>query len=481
MSVRQHQFNRSRPDEKLGGVGAVFGLEPLQSNAATAKSSLDNMSASTENVYCFVSGKNWKLSLAEITSYFEARSLKFEVTEFCRSFFTLKTENPLAPFMIDDLGGTLKIAKTTATFPTELLTETFLKQNKDAKKQLRIQLPLNILADDMPAAESGKAVFGVSVYWAEPTFRPAANGVQRFLGNYLKDELKEQDKKARFMGFPKDRDNPQLTPVEVLKQGLLENHAEILLCAGLKNSFIGATMAVHNPFEFQKRDLDKPVQRKIFGVSPRIAKIMINMGHCTPGKVFLDPFCGVGTFLQEALLLKAKVIGADINPWCIQAAKRNLQWIAREYALDEDADYTVIQGDARTLSSKIRDEVDCIATEPDLGPALREIPTTPYAEKILEKLTPLFGDFLNESYDVLRLNGYLVLVTPFIKTRSGNPVTMNIRSMAESVGLKTIKPFENVAFVEDAAGFPLKDFTSFVDVDERHKIGREINVFQKAE
>ena len=438
------------------------------------------MSNPPKNVYCFISGKNWKLSLAEITSYFDARDFPFEVSEFSRSFFTIKTQTPLDAAVIDDLGGTLKIAQTKVSVPTEKITEAFLKENKEVKRQLKYDFPLDVFADKMPRAASGKSVFGVSVYWADPAFRPAAKAAQRFLGSAVKDELKEQDKKTRFMGFPRDRENPQLTPVEVLKQGLVENHAEVLLCIGKKDASIGTTMAVHNPFEFQKRDVDKPVQRKIFGISPRIAKIMVNLTHCAPGKVFLDPFCGVGNILQEALLAKAKVIGVDVNKRCIDASLRNLDWLTQEYSL-EDADYTVLQGDARNLRNKIWEEIDCIATEPDLGPALREVPTTPYAEKILENLAPLFNDFLLDAYAVLRQKGFLVLVTPYVKTRSGKPVTMNIQEMAQAAGLDVVKPFCSVAFVEEAKDFPLRDLTCIVDVDERHKIVREISVFQKTE
>jgi tRNA G10 N-methylase Trm11 len=436
------------------------------------------MSNPLKNSYCFISGKNWKLSLAEIASYLEERCISFEVSEFSRSYFTIKTEAVLDKSIIDDLGGTLKIVEVAAFVSTKLLTDAFLKENKQVKKKIVFDFPLDVLADRMPGAESGKSVFGVSIYWAEPPFRPVAKLTQRFLGSALKDELKHQGKKARFMGFPRDRENPQLTPVEVLKQGLLENHAEVVLCIGKHETAIGTTVAVHNPFEFQKRDVDKPVQRKIFGISPRIAKIMVNLSRCTSGKVFLDPFCGVGNVLQEALLAKARVIGVDINSWCVDAARRNLEWLTREYSL-EDVDYMLIQGDARNLRQKIRDEIDCVATEPDLGPALREVATTSYAEKILEKLSPLFIDFLLEAYAVMRDGGLLVLVTPFVKTRSGKPVTMNIQEIALSVGFETVTPFGEVAFVSDAADFPLRDLSGFIDVDERHKIGREISIFKK--
>jgi tRNA G10 N-methylase Trm11 len=438
------------------------------------------MSTLKQNVYSFVSGKNWKLSLAEITAFLDARGCRFEVSEFSRSFFTIKTPVPLEASVIDELGGTLKIAQAVAFVPTERITDAFIKENKQVKKQLKFDFPLDDIADLMPRAASGKSVFGVSVYWADPTFRPAAKAAQRFLGSALKDELKEQDKKTRFMGFPRDRENPQLTPVEVLKQGLVENHAEVLLCIGLKETSIGTTLAAHNPFEFQKRDVEKPMQRKMFAIPPRLAKIMINLTQCTPGKTFLDPFCGVGTILQEALLAEAKVVGLDINRWCVEAAKQNLDWIVDEYDL-RDANYSVVQGDVRDMTRKIGGEIDCIATEPDLGPALRELPTVEYAQEIVNDLTPLFESFLSESHQVFRDGGRLAVVTPYIRVRLGKPARMDIRRMAESVGFTTVKPFSETAFVESAADFPLREMTSFIEVDERHMVGREITVFQKAE
>lgn len=437
------------------------------------------MSHPNQTTYAFISGKNWKLSLAELISYLEARNCTFKVTDFSRMFFTVKTEKPLHPSVVDDLGGTLKIAETAAFLQTSLLEEAFLKENKQARQQLQTSLYLSGLADKMPTYSLGKSVFGVSVYWAaEIPFNSIASTIQRFLGSTLKEELKAQGKKTRFMGFPRNRTQPQLTPVEVLKKGLVETKSEILLCIGKNQTSVNATIAVHNPFEFQRRDMEKPVQRKIFGISPRLAKIMVNLSHCKEGKVFLDPFCGVGNILMEALLTKARVIGLDINRWCVEAARKNLEWLTNEYSL-QDADYGVLQGDARRLTSKIREEVDCIATEPDLGPALRQLPTSPYAERIIDNLRPLFEDFLRETNEVLKENGFLVLVTPYVKTRSGKPVRMNIQEIATKAGLQPVKPYQTPFFAENKPVPPLSEAFSFIDVDERHKIGREISIFQK--
>ncbi len=120
------------------------------------------------------------------------------------------------------------------------------------------------------------------------------------------------------------------------------------------------------------------------------------------------------------------VVGMDVNPWCVKAATENLEWLVREYGL-EDADFRVLQGDVNRLVEKVGQEsMDCIVCEPDLGPALRQVPTGPYAEKIIQKLEPLYFGFVEQAYMALKPGGRLVLVTPYIKTRAKQAITMPI-------------------------------------------------------
>jgi tRNA G10 N-methylase Trm11 len=131
------------------------------------------------------------------------------------------------------------------------------------------------------------------------------------------------------------------------------------------------------------------------------------------------------------------------------------------------------------LSIRIQ-QVDCIATEPDLGPALRHISTTKYATRIVDRLKPLYLDFLEEAHKTLKRGGRLVLVTPYIKTRSGKPVTMCIEEEAVLIGFKKVYPFQkSVITGGENARENLTKMASFVDVGEKHRIGREIHVFQK--
>ena len=427
----------------------------------------------------FIPGKNWKLSLAELVSFLEARRVKFEIVAFSREFFTVDIYEYAEVLDIADFGGIIKIGNVTKNFSTGLLTEAFLRESKENKTRIKEEIATNSLIDGMLEKASGKYTFGVSVYNSDEALRPVSRMVQRFVGSTIKRELREHGVKAGFMGFAKDRQCPQLTHVEVLKKNMVENKAEALFCMGKQQTWLAVTTGVHNPFEFQKRDIGKPRQRKIFAMPPRLARIMVNLSFCTPGKVLLDPFCGVGTILQEALLAKANVLGMDLNQWCVDAAKENLEWLTNEYAL-KASEFRVLRGDALGMARKIGQKVDGVVTEPDLGPALRDVPTAPYALKIVEKLKPLFFGFLTEAYKVLASGGRLVLVTPYFKTRSGKPVRMPLEEKAEEIGFRRVYPFPKEFFAgENAAIQKLVETRSLWDVAERHKVGREIHIFHK--
>jgi tRNA G10 N-methylase Trm11 len=427
----------------------------------------------------FVSGKNWKLSLAELTAYLQARNIKFKIQYFSKEFFAFTISEGFKGSAIDDLGGIIKIGEEKARVSTQTVKEAFLDKNKQAQNKIAEALASSSLVDDM-AKSAEKVIFGVSVYCSENTLRQLSGGIQRFIGSTVKDELAGYGKKSKFMGFSKDRRFAQLSHVEVLKKNLVQDKGEVLICIGKHETWIATTIGVHNPLEFQKRDIYKPNQRNIFGMPPRLARIMVNLSACTPGKVLLDPFCGVGTILQEALLERAEVVGVDVNGWCVKAATENLEWLAREYGLDM-AQFRVVQGDVGKLVQKVGQEtMDCIATEPDLGPALRQVPTGPYAQKIIQKLEPLYFCFVTEAYRVLKSGGRLVLATPYILTRSGQAVTMPIEEKLVSLGFKHVQIFSEGMFTEDVKGQEeMVGLRSLIEMDEHHKIGRDIFICQK--
>ena len=228
----------------------------------------------------FISGKNWKLSLAEIVAYLNVREIKFRVNFFSKEFFAIELKQN-ASLSIEDLGGTIKIGEEKTEFPTQLARQAFFEKNRKAQSQIVAALDSSGLAEEMNKS-SDRVFFGVSVYSSDSSLRSLSGGIQRFVGSTVKDELAGFGKKSKFMGFSKERGLQQLSHVEVIKKKLVENQSEVLLCIGKQQTWAGTTVGVHNPFEFQERDVGKPNERRIFAMPPRIARIMVNLSAYTP-------------------------------------------------------------------------------------------------------------------------------------------------------------------------------------------------------
>ena len=166
----------------------------------------------------FIPGKNWRLSLAELSSLLETRGLKFVVCSFSKEFFVVSTEEKVANSIIDDLGGTIKIGVSVANLSTNVVRRAFLQKDKKAQGRIRREIEASGLVEEMVKAKTEKFLFGVSVYCADKPLRAISKAIQRFIGSSIKLELAGYGKKSRFMGFAKGRRLPQLSHIEVLKK-----------------------------------------------------------------------------------------------------------------------------------------------------------------------------------------------------------------------------------------------------------------------
>jgi tRNA (guanine10-N2)-dimethyltransferase len=57
---------------------------------------------------------------------------------------------------------------------------------------------------------------------------------------------------------------------------------------------------------------------------PRMARTLVNISCVQPGHRLLDPFCGTGGILMEAVLLGADTLGSDFDPWMIRGSRKNV-------------------------------------------------------------------------------------------------------------------------------------------------------------
>ena len=93
--------------------------------------------------------------------------------------------------------------------------------------------------------------------------------------------------------------------------------------------------------------------------------------YTRPGDLVLDPMCGIGTTLVEALHLGRPAVGVEYETRWAELARTNIG-LAHETGIDLDA--TVYTGDARKLTTlvpqELRGQVDLVITSPPYGDSL---------------------------------------------------------------------------------------------------------------
>jgi len=358
--------------------------------------------------YLFVLGRDHKLSLLEIVAYLKNRNIKYRLREYSKNIAVIS----LPPFnmkkMIIELGGCIKIAKVI-----------------DASKLV---------------FRSNKVRYGISNYGGNKT---------------LENKLKELFKKQKVKGIlKKAARKKQLMPSESIK--LMKKGMEFVLY----KDYIGIIVAIFDPEGHRTRD-KRPKYDVKKVISIRLAKILINLSRTKNGKL-LDPFCGYGTILQEALLMNLRVVGVDIDREVLKDCEVNLKWLKKKYKVPQK--YKLIRGDSTKLTFLVKD-VAGVATEPYLGPFWKRIPDKEKAMEVMAGLEELYFEFLKNLKQTLTKDAKIALIVPSIRSRGG-VVRMNFNKIIKDSGYKIDNFFSKIPF-------------PVVYADEKDKIEREIYVLHQ--
>ncbi|MEV8438786.1 DNA methyltransferase [Actinosynnema sp. NPDC051121] len=120
------------------------------------------------------------------------------------------------------------------------------------------------------------------------------------------------------------------------------------------------------------------------------------VAHYTePGELVLDPMCGIGTTLVEAVRLGRRAVGVEYEPHWVQVTRANLA-LARQQGIEHDA--RVFHGDARQLMTLLPDEyvgqAALVVTSPPYGPSTHgQVSVAPGAG--VQKYHHLYGNTLD--------------------------------------------------------------------------------------
>ena len=391
--------------------------------------------------YFFILGKNPILSKTEIEAVLEFKEYRIKNIEFGGNVLVLEAEKKLdIDWLNNCLGGTVKIGKILDKISD---LENFEKRFFDLIK-----------------FEEGKVYFGFSLYSLDPKVHlkhltnkltPVAMEIKRKL-------REEKNLNSRYV-VSKEL---ELSSVIVKKNKLLANGAEICFMVKPNEILVGQTLAVQPFGEFGQRDFTRPSRDELSGMlPPKLARIMVNLAQLKKGAIILDPFCGSGTILQEALLLgHDNLIASDKNPKAINDTQNNLNWLASKYGLNTN-NVQLFTLPIEHLTREIKpSSIDAIITEPYLGPALKGNEGLKQINLIIKELETLYLSAFNVFTKILKSQGKMVIISPIFRYNNSN-LRLAILDKIEKLGF-------NILNKEDLIYFRPKQF-----------IWREILILEK--
>lgn len=404
--------------------------------------------------YYFILGQNKNLSIVEILNKSEIKRLNLNSEDVILMDGVLlieAKEEIYAKALLNELGGTIKIGK---------IHKTLNDLNKIKVEEV---MPLM-------KVEEGKINFGISIV------NFTNHKFVKNLAISIKKGFRSEGINSRWV----ESKEGELSSVLVGKNKLTEKGGEIYIIRDKNEFLIGTTLANQDFESYSNRDFGRPKRDVESGmIPPKLAQIMINLAGIDKNGQYLDPFCGSGTFLQEAVLMGYKnIIGADFSKKAISDTEENLGWLENEYKL-ENMDFKLLNLDVSELSKELKpNSIDGIATEPYLGPTRLTCKTRPEASALLKELNGLYMAAFKEFSKIVKSGGKVVIILPVINIgKKDDFVYLDILQKVNNLGFNII-PFVSGKF-KDLIQVTFRKSLLYARTTPNQRIVREIFVFEK--
>ena len=194
---------------------------------------------------------------------------------------------------------------------------------------------------------------------------------------------------------------------------------------------------VQNINAYARRDQERPARdAKVGMLPPKLAQILINLaGELRPGATVLDPFCGTGVVLQEALLMGYRAYGTDVSERMVEYSQRNLEWLAGA------RDFRVEVGDATKFSWQ--PPIGAVAAEVYLGPPMSVPPTEMKLKAAKQECGGILLGCLRNLAGQLTPGTPVVLAVPAWRRPNGAYERLNLLDEIEQLGYN-VRSFKNL-------------------------------------
>lgn len=283
----------------------------------------------------------------------------------------------------------------------------------------------------------GKITLGLSAY----DFPLSAREIQK-TGLILKSKLKSGGVSVRLV--PNQEVALSTATSHHNKLGLSGNKIELLVVRGKKSTIIAESIGAQNITALAARDQERPRRDAFVGMlPPKLALMMINMaGPLTadPSQDLkeprvLDPFCGTGVLLQEAMLLGYSVYGTDLSEKMIRYSRDNLNWLQEKYSIDSH--WYLHEGDAMDVAWQ--QPIDAVVAETYLGQPFSAPPTSAKLTEVRGNCNHIIGSFLKNLSKQIKPGTPVVLAVPAWKDKSDNFTHLPLTTKIEDYGFKRME------------------------------------------
>lgn len=220
------------------------------------------------------------------------------------------------------------------------------------------------------------------------------------------------------------------------KLGLSDNKIEIIVIIKNNKAIVAISEGAQNITAYAKRDQNRPKRDAFVGMlPPKLAQTMINLavGPNQPqiwlqnrdfakidGKIpkLLDPFCGTGTVLQEAILKGFTAYGSDLNPKMVDYTKENIKWLEKSFR-PHGKFGSVETADATTNTWDYANNLSSVVCETYLGQPFSAPPSPQKLAEVRENCNKIISNFLKNLASQIPEGTQICIAIPAWRQKNG--------------------------------------------------------------
>lgn len=415
----------------------------------------------SDKLYIF--GRNPEFSLGELVSLYNNAQNTYDFKDLTingaiihNNDLNSNLEDKERHISINKCGSILKRVKILSCFKRPM--------NSDQLRALFLKHFENLYLDEKPN-------WSISAYNSYSNDPEEDADYYELCKDVIRDALKANGiKKAYFVPTIEEE---AMQPLRLYHKNIIQGGFEIVIWHRKKDLVIGHTEQVIDIDSFSERDGKRPFTRPLLLLGLAVARTMVNLVNIQKhlsNIIIYDPFCGMGSIVQEAILGGYSAWGSDIDGECVAQSRQNLEWLMKKMRIKKFDLNNIFRMDIKSPDcARFQNHIIGIVTEPDLLAPLKDYPVPTFAKKLIFAFEQNYSAYLGSFARIMSSESVAVLIFPRLHVRDHTRMSLNILKLLEKYQFEVCQfNINNIKF--DA---------HFLHAWKEQIIEREIVVFQK--